>query len=288
VTSIWNDLLKKQPDDIVISTHTVVQAVTVKSGPGPYIHQVKTSRGMIASRHVLHATNAYAPYLVPSLKGCLAGFRGHMTAQRPGDDFPVQRPERSWSIVHEPDYEYITQLAPDEKRQEKQGLLMVGGAFMRSQKQGVDQWGNWDDETVEALTTMAVTGSMPTAFKDWGPGGSVVSAWSGIIGMTGDLMPFVGRIEAEKEQKGSSLRGEGTTAPGQWVSAGYSGEGMVSAWLSATAVAIMILGLEDVELKERNGIPGGKLESWFPKQEFGLGKKRLRRSHLKNLADEFT
>ncbi|KAK0388192.1 hypothetical protein NLU13_4437 [Sarocladium strictum] len=288
VTSIWNDLLKKGAGDIVISTHTLVESVTVDPGSGPYMHKVKTPRGTISAQHVLHATNAYAPYLVPSVLGCLAGFRGHMTAQRPGDDFPVHQPERSWSVIHEPDYEYITQLRPDETKHEKQGLLMVGGAFMRSQKQGVDQWGVWDDEKVEALTTMAVTGSMPTAFASWGQGGEVVSIWSGIIGMTGDLLPFVGRIGDEASSTASKAEGKETASPGQWVSAGYSGEGMASAWLSATAVAIMILGLEDVDLKRRNGIPGGKLKSWFPKEEFGLGKKRMRRANLKNLAEEFS
>jgi glycine/D-amino acid oxidase-like deaminating enzyme len=288
VTSIWSDLLEKKPGDLVISTHTTVQSVTVGDGQGPNIFQVKTTRGMIASKHVLHATNAYAPYLVPSLIGRLAGFRGHMAAQRPGDNFPIHKPERSWSIIHGPDYEYITQLPLDEKKQENQGLLMVGGALMRSQKQGVDQWGNWDDEGMEALTTMAITGSIPTAFRDWGSGGGVMSAWSGIIGMTGDLMPFVGRIEKGTQRRMAGLKGEDTAAPGQWVAAGYSGEGMISAWLSATAVAIMILGLEDVELEERNGIPGGKLESWFPKHEFGLGKKRLKKAQLKNLAQEFS
>jgi hypothetical protein len=75
--------------------------------------------------------------------------------------------------------------------------------------------------------------------------------------------------------------------PGQWISAGYSGEGMVTAWLSATAVAIMILGMENIEIERRNGIPGGKLETWFPKEEFGLDKQRMRRANLKNLAAEF-
>lgn len=46
---------------------------------------------------------------------------------------------------------------------------------------------------------------------------------------------------------------------------GYSGEGMVLVWLLVIVVVIMIFGLEDVELKEWNGIFGGKLESWFLK-----------------------
>lgn len=46
---------------------------------------------------------------------------------------------------------------------------------------------------------MVVIGFMLIVFKDWGLGGSVVSVWLGIIGMIGDLMFFVGRIEVEKE-----------------------------------------------------------------------------------------
>jgi glycine/D-amino acid oxidase-like deaminating enzyme len=210
-----------------------------------------------------------------------------MTAQRPGEDFPVSEPERSWSIIHEPDYEYITQLDPDKAKGETQGLLMVGGAFMRSQKGGVDQWGSWDDETMDALVTMTIAGSMETAFEGWGRGGGIVSAWSGIIGMTGDTMPFVGRIGEIKTGEMLSMRGERTAEPGQWISAGYSGEGMVTAWLSATAVAIMILDLENVELEGANGIPAGKLRSWFPKEEFGMDRKRMKRADLRNFAEDF-
>jgi len=65
-------------------------------------------------------------------------------------------------------------------------------------------------------------------------------------------------------------------APGEWVSAGYSGEGMVHAWLCAHALALMLLALE-----EEHGVP-----SWFP-DEYRLTEKRLKRATLERLMDRF-
>ncbi|KAH8179008.1 FAD dependent oxidoreductase domain-containing protein [Sarocladium implicatum] len=284
VTGIWNDLLKKQPNNVSISTHTMVEAVTVDPRATRYTQRVKTSRGTINARHVLHATNGYAPCLVPSLTSCLSGFTGTMTAQRPGEGFPVQNPERSWGIAHDPDFEYITQLTPDEKKGEKQGLLMVGGAFTRSQQQGLDTVGTWDDSIQsDPLVHMFLGGCMETVFEGWGKGGGIVSSWTGILGMTGDQMPLVGRLDAKRRDNHTPA--EDTVAPGQWICAGYSGEGMVLAWLSATAVAIMMLGLDDKEIEGGNGMPGGKLKDWFPKEEFGLDEARLRRAQLTRLME---
>ncbi|KIJ67118.1 hypothetical protein HYDPIDRAFT_50050, partial [Hydnomerulius pinastri MD-312] len=42
--------------------------------------------------------------------------------------------------------------------------------------------------------------------------------------------------------------------PGEWIAAGYSGEGMVHAWMSGKALAEMVLGRE----REAN------LAEWFP------------------------
>ena len=284
VTGIWNDLLEQQPENVTISTHTTVEAVSVDTSATRYTQSVKTSRGTIAARNVLHATNGYAPYLVPSLTSCLSGFSAVMTAQEPGEVFPIQSPERSWGIAHNPDFEYITQLVPDEKKGEKQGLLMVGGAFARSQNQGLEAVGNWDDSVKgDALTNMVLGGCMETVFEGWGRGGGIVSSWTGILGMTGDQMPFVGRLGVEGQSDHTSA--DGTGAPGQWISAGYSGEGMVLAWLSATAVAIMMLGLEDKELEGGNGMPGGKLKDWFPQEAFSMNQGRIRRAQLTRLMD---
>lgn len=165
---------------------------------------------------------------------------------------------------------------------------MVGGGFFRSKDEGFDQVGVWDDSREDAFPLMHIRGCMGSIFEPrWGEGGGVVKSWTGILGVTGDFMPFVGRVPAKYAGKGftSGSGGGGLAATGQWVAAGFCGEGMVWAWLAGTAVGIMIAGREEEELDKVVGRPGGKLDEWFPR-ELGLEGGRLRRADLKNLARE--
>lgn len=61
-------------------------------------------------------------------------------------------------------------------------------------------------------------------------------------------------------------------SPGEWVSAGYSGEGMTQAWLCAHALALMILGLEKEE----------GVHTWFP-DEYRLTEKRWKRATVEQV-----
>ncbi|KAK7421555.1 hypothetical protein QQZ08_009900 [Neonectria magnoliae] len=269
VTGVWNDLLQRYPS-LIISTHTAVEAVDHTPTSSPHVYSVKTSLGTIKARHVIHNTNAFAPRLVPCLRGSLTGALAHMSAQRPGMAFPASHGERSWSIMYSPGFDYVTQ-RPDGV-DGTPGDLMVGGGFFRSREQGLDQMGVWDDSRVDALPGMHIRGVMPTTFEPrWGEGGAVKKAWTGILGFTGDLMPFVGRVP-----------GPGS---GEWIAAGFNGEGMVWAWLCGAALAVMVLGKEDEVLERGVGRPGGRLEEWFPREELKVDRRRLRRAELKNLAD---
>lgn len=108
----------------------------------------------------------------------------------------------------------------------------------------------------------------------WGKG-RVKATWTGILGVSADSQPWVGRVPlsvSERQEpiiaRSSSnhsgglnkLSSESTpstnlVSPGEWICAGYSGEGMVHAWLCGRALARMILGVEtrdeiDPELPE--------------------------------------
>ncbi|KAH7153314.1 FAD dependent oxidoreductase-domain-containing protein [Dactylonectria macrodidyma] len=271
VTGVWDSLLRRFPS-LTISTQTAVEAVnhTLSSS---YTYSVKTCRGIIKARHVIHSTNAFAPELVPSLQGSLTGALAHMSAQRPGNAFPASHGQLSWSIIYSPGFDYVTQRPDGDDG--TPGDLMVGGGFFRSSESGLDQMGVWDDARMDALPGMHIRGVMPTTFEPrWGSGGEVKKVWTGILGFTGDLMPLVGRVPESAPQPGS----------GEWVAAGFNGEGMVWAWLSGTALAIMVLGKEDEELEKGVGRPEGKLSEWFP-QELKVDRGRLRRARLQNLAD---
>ncbi|KAL2684629.1 hypothetical protein Neosp_005708 [[Neocosmospora] mangrovei] len=272
VTGVWNDLLDRF-STLSIHTNTPVESVSQELGSSPYAYTVKTPRGTLKTRHVIHATNAYAPHLVQSLRGCLTGALAHMSAQRPGASFPSSHGGRSWSIVYNPGFDYVTQ-RPDNS-DGTPGDLMIGGGFFRSRQQGLDQIGVWDDSQVHALPLTHIRGVMPAIFEpQWGGGSKLVKAWTGILGFTGDLMPLVGRVHPSKDKDS-----------GEWVAAGFNGEGMVWAWLSGTALAIMVLGLEEENLEKGVGRPGGKLDDWFPREILGVDGGRLKRADVANLAD---
>jgi hypothetical protein len=105
--------------------------------------------------------------------------------------------------------------------------------------------------------------------------GRVKALWSGVLSVSVDDNPWVGRIPSTisgrrsptsgvtVSEKGKRAR---TTDPGEWIAAGYSGEGMVHAWLCSRALALMVLGLENargVEAEGRYGA-GQTVNEWLP------------------------
>lgn len=295
VTSIWKRLL----DDfntLTIETNTPVHAITTSSSTPAFPYLVETSRGVIRARHIVHATNAFAGHLVPGLRSRITGATAHMSAQKPGDSFPPSRGDRSWSIIYEGGFDYVTQ------RPSPGGDLMLGGGFTRSRKNGADQIGYYDDGApVDALTATHVMGIFPAIFMpNWGAGAEVRKIWTGIIGFTGDLVPLVGRLNqsvtGRSVPRGGDTHGEDAgnardvsalqkRDPGEWLAAGFSGEGMVWAWLCGTALGIMLAGSEEEDIPQTPGQPGGKLADWFP-PELLISKERLESAHVSNLADQ--
>ncbi|KAK2053487.1 FAD dependent oxidoreductase [Colletotrichum caudatum] len=325
VTAVWRELLDAHPGRLSLETGTAVEAVALDPaaaggyrGGGPYV--VRTSRGAIRARHVVHATNAHAGQFLTGLRGKLTGLKGHMTAQRPAHEGPgvvagdgggggfrwrdgVAPGTRSWSVLYGKGlFDYVTQ--------RPNGDVMLGGGFERSAADGVDMIGVYDDSSTDGLTIAHVSGVMNAVFGA-GWNGDVVRSWSGILGFTGDIAPFVGRVPAGltgarasadpssqgarraklqrvfddldvKEGGGAGWRG---AAAGEWVSAGYNGDGMVWAWLCGAALGIMVAGKENVAMEKGDGMPGGRLAEWFP-PELLITEARVKKADLTNLVDE--
>ncbi|KXH61720.1 FAD dependent oxidoreductase [Colletotrichum salicis] len=330
VAKIWKELVDEFAGRLSLEMNTAVEEVEIDGeGDGrPFV--VRTARGVIRARHVVHATNAHAGQFLPGLRGKMAGVKAHMTAQRPsttttssgqstqqaegGEGF--QWPDnsrtgsKSWSILYgNGAFDYVTQ--------RPNGDVMLGGGFARSAGEGVDMVGVYDDSGTDGMTIAHVSGVMNAVFgARWR--GDVVRVWSGVLGVTGDMAPFVGRVPASvvgvKGKSGSSassswfglkkgresvkVKKVGKTVDemeedqpwtgaeaGQWVSAGYCGDGMVWAWLCGTALGVMVAGKEDVVLEKGVGFPGGRLGEWFPK-ELLLTEARLKKADLSNLVDE--
>ncbi|KAK7008002.1 FAD dependent oxidoreductase, partial [Favolaschia claudopus] len=93
--------------------------------------------------------------------------------------------------------------------------------------------------------------------EEWGRG-RMKAAWTGIIGISADGQPWVGRVPGKVSGRGepkisSSFSSESKAtashsaasnlaAPGEWIAAGFTGEGMTHAWLAGVEVARMVLG----------------------------------------------
>ncbi|PMD64148.1 DAO-domain-containing protein [Hyaloscypha bicolor E] len=277
VTCALDSLLRTYPSDFTLETHTSVENISTTRNPNqPFI--VHTSRGDILACHIIHATNAHTARLVPGLRGKLFPVRGTMTAQRPGKSFPKLDGSRSWCLINKKGYEYVTQRPGQvDSIDGLGGEIMIGGGMIQSGRKGFGEFGVASDAETNYLTGCHLGGVLPMGFglENWGedaPGGRMKNMWSGSLGLTADMMPFVGRLEPSltgrtpvKANLSKDAVGP-VTLPAEWISAGYNGEGMVNAWLCGVALGLMVLGREDISAAKTSGRPHGKLDEWFPKE----------------------
>jgi glycine/D-amino acid oxidase-like deaminating enzyme len=177
----------------------------------------------------------------------------------------------------------------------KGGELMLGGALLQSDGRGLDEIGVSNDADVNFNVGTYLSGVLPMLFgtkywgADWGAS-RVKSMWTGIMGFTVDMMPFVGRLESSitgrevPKRKISSNKGKRLIVePAEWIAAGYNGEGMVNAWLCGVAVGLMVVGSEGADLEAEPGMPGGKVADWLP-VEYLLLRERLAKGSIYELA----
>ncbi|CAG7929488.1 unnamed protein product [Penicillium olsonii] len=250
IVSLYTILL--QNPNFTISSGTAVTEIT-----SPDKYTVFTGRGKICASSIVHATDGFAATLIPGLEGKIFPVRGHVTTQS-GCGFDASR---SWCIHHKRGFDYISQRPGGE--------LVVGGGMIQSPGRGVDEFGIWRDDGICYSIRAYLGGLVETVFETQT---KTERAWSGCMGFTPDLLPFVGRLE-------SSMTGR--RSDGEWISAGFQGEGMVLAWLSGVAVGLMIAG--DQEYQDEAGIPGGRVQDWLPR-ELICSKERVDRLIVSDLA----
>lgn len=290
ITAIWKNLLDEFPKSLSIETSTVVEEIQISPSPS-FPYTISTNRGQIQAKHVVHATNGYTSRLIPGLRGKATGMLVQMTSQSPGVNFPDLNGQRSWSIIYSSGFDYITQRPTVDG---VPGKVMLGGGFTQSPKQGMDMIGIYDDSKMDSLTNAHNLGIMSTIFEpNWGPpvDQEPSTVWSGVMGISADLRPLVGKLDPKLTgRKVKTINGSNTQKEandhGEWIAAFFTGDGMVWAWLSGTALGLMITGSEDETLPPAPGQPGGKLGDWFP-PELLPTVKRVKAMDIADLADEF-
>ncbi|KAL0950489.1 hypothetical protein HGRIS_007300 [Hohenbuehelia grisea] len=217
--------------------------------------------------------------------------------------------------------------------------LMLGGGLGQSTQAFFDSVGNADDSAWFRQTGSYLSGALGVYFAGWGregrdtasekklngvednsrpwAEGRVKAVWSGILGMSADGMPWVGRLPQwltgrapppcsappEANAEPSQQLPAHLAAPGEWIAAGYTGEGMVHAWMSGKALAGMILGTHDAEGGPSSGShhaesfvnreQGDQIrlalkdsESWLPKP-FLVSETRWRKARIEDLLASF-
>ncbi|KAF8554435.1 FAD dependent oxidoreductase [Imleria badia] len=268
VTGILSNLLNRYPNNFLLCTNNPCTSITGPSASDP-LYTVVTPKGPVKTPHVIHATNAWTSHLLTPMRGKIIPFRGNMTAQRPGQSIPAEMLQRSFSFFEAPvGFDYLTQLPNGEHE------FMLGASFAQAGGEGYEAVANSDDSTYSKRISAHLGGTLPRYFGEdnWGcegqppegdtgewSKGRVKAAWSGILGVSVDLLPWVGRLSPSISGRPAPSIEHGNeamipTAPGEWIAAGYNGGGMVQAWMSGQALAEMVLG------REREG----NLAEWFP------------------------
>ncbi|BCS27817.1 NAD(P)/FAD-dependent oxidoreductase [Aspergillus puulaauensis] len=258
ITGILDRLKTKYQQDLRIETNTPVTNIDDRGSKtlNGLRYTVKTARGTIQTRHIVHCTNAHAAHLIPGLKGRICPIRGQMSAQHPGTNFRSQGAEHSWLFNYERGFDYLTQLPASDAGE----MMMFGGGFAQGQGGGISDLGVSTDSELSLYADIHISGALSAVFgrQNWGapPGCAVEQMWTGNMGFSADGFPWVGRLPGALTGRGKDKDGEGA----EWVSAAFSGEGMVLAWLCGKALAKMLL-LHDDQLD------GESVDlTWFPEQ----------------------
>lgn len=201
-----------------------------------------------------------------------------MSAQAPGNKFRNQGTEHSWIFNYERGFDYLTQLPPSEAGE----MMMFGGGLAQSELAGVGDFGISADSELSLYADIHLSGALSAVFgrENWGsvPGSSVEEMWTGNMGFSADGFPWVGQLPACLTGREQREKGQG----GEWVSAGFSGEGMVNAWLCGKALGIMLLAHDNEVLETESADL-----SWLPEQML-VTENRIRDSVLPRYINEIS
>uniref|UniRef100_A0A8H7N0J5 FAD dependent oxidoreductase domain-containing protein n=1 Tax=Bionectria ochroleuca TaxID=29856 RepID=A0A8H7N0J5_BIOOC len=234
VAAVWRQILDKHPKSITLETETPVLSVEPETWQGKDGYRLTTPRGTIRASKVIHCTNGYTANLLPNLVGKLYPLRGTMSEQQLGPSFPQSGAEYSWTSTGLGSYdkksdELLVNLWYAQQNPKSRNLF-IGG-----EHQPIKEMLNGDDSKISSSARDHLSAITSKIFHNAGPT-SVKNMWSGIMGFTADLFPFVGRLSKEMT---------GRDGNEEFIAAGFSGHGMDKCWLCGEAAALMALG-EDV------------------------------------------
>lgn len=216
ISKVWGDLIKG--GKINVQTNTTVHAIDDRDGAEFAV--VKTTRGEIKARKVVHATNAWLGYLLPELTPFVSPVRANVVHFTPGEGGSSRLgtvPEYSiWYRYGEKSYDYLIS--------RKDGGVVAGCA-------GTGRQATSDDSTADHAAQVNLRGFFHLAVAEPQPGAAdnIDYSWSGIVGFTQDGVPFVGDLPFPGRSH-------------QFILGAYHGTGMIKAFRASQAAAAMLLG----------------------------------------------
>ncbi|KAI1657484.1 FAD dependent oxidoreductase [Daldinia decipiens] len=232
-------------------THCPVTSVTksASSTADQVSWDMQTPRGTAKASTVVHCTNAFAPHLLPQLSTFITPNRAQAHAFVPPPSLSSSRILPStMSLRHSLKHFYsVAQRRPD-------GIIILGAPIANPNVSPAAAASRLvpDDSVFNEEVRDDAVDNFETCFPECekaklGHGEGLQHTWTGIIGMTTDSVPFVGKIES---------------LPGQWVCAGFNGHGMARIFTCAPGVAKLILGgsWDDTGLPECFEITEERLE----------------------------
>ncbi|KAB2575396.1 hypothetical protein DBV05_g5949 [Lasiodiplodia theobromae] len=201
---------------------------------------VRTERGTVRARKVVFATNAYTAGLLHEYRGVITPFKGTCAHLATLDGREPAQPRLS----HTYNIEYGRQKLEtvDYLNPRPDGGIVVGGGKFLYEEQRELWYNTVDDSTLmePVIKAKYFEGYMQRNFTGWDDSGSKLERiWTGIMGVTPDGFPHVGKVPGKQNQ---------------WILAGFNGGGNALVYLCAKGVAKMVL--EDVPFEEAGaGIP---------------------------------
>lgn len=203
------------------------------------IWDISTPRGTTKAPTVVHCTNAFAPHLLPQLSSFITPNRAQAHAFVPPASLNASNILPStMSLRHSLKHFYsVAQRRPD-------GIIILGSpiANPKISPAAAEARLTTNDSVFNEEVRDDTISNLETCFPECEKGKlrhgeGLLHTWTGIVGMTTDSVPFVGKVES---------------LPGQWVCSGFNGHGMARIFTSAPGVAKLILGgsWEDTGLPE--------------------------------------
>ncbi|KAF1928030.1 FAD dependent oxidoreductase [Didymella exigua CBS 183.55] len=275
-----------------ICTNTPVLEIKPGMDASNFMWDVVTSEGCGAflALSVILATNGYTPLLEKSLQGKIVPMRGQIIAQKPGTKTALPTPlPTTFSFIYKNGYEYmIPRPLPDGGQD-----IVIGGGLGRLPQAGASEFGTVDDGSLNPEISKYLQCSLVGFFgaKNWGETSGeeapdqIVQEWTGIMGVTADGRPFVGKVPGNMDSKCLPERnGIEREVPlrNLWISAGFNGHGMVLCLKSAEALVKMIEN--DGPGRVNDGPVDMRDLDWFPRS-FLITEERLAQCQFRGRTD---